>query len=160
MPGIGKAVANMSLGSFRLLAQSVNAAAAAAVKAGLFLAVAAGNDGGLASLSSPASEPSVCTVAATQSDDRRASFSNWGSAVDVFAPGVNITSTWINDSTNTISGTSMAAPHVAGLGAYLLGLEGPRDPLALCARIQNLATKGVVGFALSRNNLLAFNGAT
>ena len=158
--GIGKAVANLSLGSFRLFARSVNAAAAAAVRAGLFLAVAAGNDGGLASLSSPASEPSVCTVAATQPDDRRASFSNWGSAVDVFAPGVNITSTWINTSTRMISGTSMASPHVAGLGAYLLGLEGPRDPLALCARIQKLATPGVVGFALSKNNLLAFNGAT
>jgi subtilisin family serine protease len=156
---MGKAVANVSLGSFRLFAQSVNSAAAAAVKAGLFLAVAAGNDGILASLASPASEPSVCTVAATQQDDRRADFSNWGSAVDIFAPGVNITSTWINDSTKTISGTSMAAPHVAGLGAYLLGLEGARDPLALCKRIQELATKDVVDSAWSKNNLLASNGA-
>ncbi|KAK8862578.1 oryzin precursor [Apiospora arundinis] len=157
---IGKAVANMSLGASRLVSQSVNDAAAAAVRAGLFLAVAAGNDNGLASLSSPASEPSVCTVAATDKTDRRASFSNYGSSVDVFAPGVNILSTWNDGATNTISGTSMAAPHIAGLGAYLLALEGPRAPIPLCERIQKLSTSGIVKNSLTPNNLLAFNGAS
>ncbi|KAI1843039.1 hypothetical protein JX265_005181 [Neoarthrinium moseri] len=156
---IGKAVANMSLGSLRLFSQSVNDAAASAVEAGLFLAVAAGNDGLLAILQSPASEPSVCTVAATESNDQRASFSNWGPGVDIFAPGVDIISTWNNGSTGIISGTSMATPHVTGLGAYLLALEGERDPIALCERIQALANEGVVGLALSSNNLLAYNNA-
>ncbi|KAK8087143.1 peptidase S8/S53 domain-containing protein, partial [Apiospora phragmitis] len=157
--GIGKAVANMSLGASRLVSQSVNNAAAAAVRAGLFLSVAAGNDGSLASLSSPASEPSVCTMAATDATGRRASFSSFGTAVDVFAPGVDILSTWNDGATNTISGTSMAAPHVTGLGAYLLALEGARDPIALCERIQELATSGIVKNSLTPNNLLAFNGA-
>ncbi|KAK8133797.1 subtilisin-like protein [Apiospora sp. TS-2023a] len=124
----GKAVGNMSLGASRLVSQSVNEAAAAAVRAGLFLSVAAGNDGADASLASPASEPSVCTVAATDKTDRRASFSNFGDLVDVFAPGVDILSTWNDGQTNTISGTSMATPHVTGLGAYLLALEGPPRP--------------------------------
>lgn len=150
----------MSLGASRVTSQAVNDAAAAAVQAGLFLSVAAGNDGGLASLSSPASEPSVCTVAATDKTDRRASFSNYGSAVDVFAPGVDVISTWNDGATNTISGTSMAAPHVAGLGAYLLALEGARTPAALCSRIQKLSTSGIVKNSLTPNNLLAFNGAT
>lgn len=157
---MGKAVGNMSLGASRLVSQAVNDAAAAAVQAGLFLSVAAGNDGGPASLSSPASEPSVCTVAATDKTDQRASFSNYGMSVDVFAPGVDILSTWNDGATNTISGTSMAAPHVAGLGAYLLALEGPSDPIALCERIQELSTAGVVKNSLTLNNLLAFNGAS
>ncbi|OTA59248.1 putative alkaline protease 1 [Hypoxylon sp. EC38] len=155
---IGKAVANISLGALRLLSSSVNTAAAAAVDAGLFLAVAAGNDGLDASLFSPASEPSVCTVGATEADDSRASFSNWGSLIDVFAPGVDIISTWNNGSTGIISGTSMATPHITGLGAYLLALEGPRDPIALCERIQTLATPDIVTKSLSKNNILAYNG--
>ncbi|KAK8039349.1 subtilisin-like protease pr1a [Apiospora rasikravindrae] len=156
---IGKAVVNMSLGASRLVAQSVNDASAAAVRAGLFLSVAAGNDNSFASMTSPASEPSVCTVAATDKTDRRASFSNFGALVDIFAPGVDIISTWNDGKTNTISGTSMAAPHITGLGAYLLALEGARDPIALCKRIQKLATSGVVKNSLSTNNLLAFNNA-
>ncbi|KAI4863330.1 oryzin precursor [Hypoxylon rubiginosum] len=155
---IGKAVGNISLGALRLLASSVNAAAAAAVDAGLFLAVAAGNGNLDASLFSPASEPTVCTVGATAADDARAPFSNFGDLVDVFAPGVDIVSTWNNGSTGTISGTSMSTPHVTGLAAYLLALEGPRDPVALCGRIQELATPDVVTDAESANNLLAYNG--
>lgn len=138
----------------------MNDAAAAAVEAGVFLAVAAGNDGLPAALSSPASEPTVCTVGATEADDSKASFSNFGSLVDVFAPGVNITSTWNDGNINTISGTSMATPHIAGLGAYLLALEGPRDPAGLCERIQELAgANAKVTGALSSNSILAYNGA-
>lgn len=159
--GIGKAVANLSLGG--PLSMAANQAAAAAVEAGLFLAVAAGNDGTLARLYSPASEPTVCTVAASDIEDMRANFSNFGGSVDVFAPGVDILSAWNTGraDTNTISGTSMATPHVAGLAAYLLALEGPCLPQALCERIRSLATRDVIKKPGPFSpNLLAFNGVT
>jgi subtilisin family serine protease len=154
----GKSVANMSLGGGKSTA--VNSAAASAVSAGLFLAVAAGNDGANAANTSPASEPTVCTVGATDINDKMASFSNYGSIVDIFAPGVNILSTWnCAGCTNTISGTSMATPHITGLGAYLLALEGTRTPAALCTRMQTLSTKGVItGLPSGTINDLAFNG--
>lgn len=153
----GRSVANLSLGG--LLSPMTNQAVAAAADAGLFMAVAAGNNGLPTLTASPASEPKACTVGATDEQDMRASFSNFGGLVDVFAPGVDVKSTWNNgtDETNVLSGTSMATPHVAGLGAYLLGLEGERSAGDLCTRIQELSTKGVVGLALSRN-YLAFNG--
>jgi subtilisin family serine protease len=87
----------MSLGGSK--SSSVNSAAASAVSAGLFLAVAAGNDGRDASGYSPASEPTAFTVGATDSADKIASFSNYGSLVDIFAPGVSILSTWIGGKT-------------------------------------------------------------
>ncbi|KAH9886841.1 subtilisin-like protein [Xylariomycetidae sp. FL2044] len=151
------AVANMSLGGSRSTA--LNAAAASMVSAGVFLAVAAGNDASDASSFSPASEESACTVGATTSADAVASYSNYGSLVDIFAPGTNVLSTWTGGSTNTISGTSMATPHITGLGAYLLALEGSRDPEALCAYIQELATEdALTGVRSGTVNLLAFNG--
>ncbi|KAF2193523.1 subtilisin-like serine protease-like protein PR1A [Zopfia rhizophila CBS 207.26] len=150
-------VANMSLGGGKSTA--VNSAAANAVAAGLFLAVAAGNDASNANNYSPASEPTAFTVGATDSSDRIASFSNYGSVVDVFAPGVSILSTWNNGGTNSISGTSMATPHVAGLGAYLLGLEGKKTPAALGDRIKTLSTKNkITGVPSGTVNYLAFNG--
>ncbi|PPJ54789.1 hypothetical protein CBER1_04027 [Cercospora berteroae] len=157
---IGKAVGNLSLGG--PLSPATNAAVAEAVAEGLFLAVAAGNSGLPTITASPASAPEVCTVGASDDQDRRASYSNFGLLVDVFAPGSNITSTWIDSDsdTNTISGTSMASPHVAGLGAYLLALEGPQDPQALCSRIQELSTKNALnlGLQLFSGNRLAYNG--
>lgn len=135
----------------------MNTAAAEAVKEGFFLAVAAGNGNVDASLYSPASEPTVCTVGASNMTDERASFSNYGDLIDVFAPGVDILSTWNNGSTAIISGTSMATPHITGLGAYLLSLEGARDPEALCDRIQVLATQDVVTDSQSTHNILAYN---
>ncbi|KAF1941291.1 subtilisin-like serine protease-like protein PR1A [Clathrospora elynae] len=151
------AVANMSLGGSKSTA--VNSAAANAVSAGVFMAVAAGNDGKDASNSSPASEPSVFTVGATDSSDSLASFSNFGAIVDILAPGVSILSTWLNGGTNTISGTSMATPHVAGLGAYILAFEGKMTPAALSTRLQTLATKNkITGVPSGTKNYLAFNG--
>ncbi|EME38356.1 subtilisin-like protein [Dothistroma septosporum NZE10] len=155
----GRSVISMSLGG--QFDQTSNNAVAQAVAAGVFVAVAAGNDGRNAANYSPASESSACTVGATDIDDNRASFSNFGSILDIFAPGVNIQSTWIGSSTatNTISGTSMATPHIAGLAAYLIALEGPRSPSALCSRIQALSTKNVVVSPGSGSpNCLAYNG--
>lgn len=98
----------MSLGGGK--SSAVNSAAASAVSAGLFLAVAAGNDGANAANSSPASEPTVCTVGATDSSDRIASFSNYGSVVDIFAPGVSILSTWNNGGTVSDLLTCLSSP--------------------------------------------------
>ncbi|KAK3386218.1 peptidase S8/S53 domain-containing protein [Sordaria brevicollis] len=152
-------VANMSLGGG--YSASSNSAAAAMVKAGVFLAVAAGNDGKNAANYSPASEPTVCTVGATTSADAIASYSNYGTLVDIFAPGSSIKSTWIGSTTavNTISGTSMATPHVAGLAAYLLTLLGKKTPAALCSYIASTANSGVIsGIPSGTVNKLAFNG--
>jgi len=154
-------VANMSLGGSRSTA--INAAAAAMVKAGVFLSVAAGNSNDDTTYYSPASEPTACTVGASDVDDVRAWFSNYGSLVDIFAPGVDVLSSWIGNptATETISGTSMAAPHVAGLGAYFLALLGPKTPEALCAYIKETATKGTLtSIPAGTVNELAFNGAT
>ena len=90
-----------------------------------------------------------------------ASFSNYGPVLDIFGPCVNILSAWIGSTTatNTISGTSMASPHIAGLGAYLIGLEGTRTPAALCSRIGTLSTKNVITRIGSGSpNYLAYNG--
>jgi subtilisin family serine protease len=87
-------------------------------------------------------------------------FSNFGAVVDVYAPGLNITSAWNDGGINTISGTSMATPHVAGLGAYLLALEGIPTS-GLCERIVELATKDVITkLPAGTANRLAYNGAT
>ncbi|KAI4861625.1 peptidase S8/S53 domain-containing protein [Hypoxylon rubiginosum] len=149
-------VVNMSLGGSTSTA--VNSAAASIVDAGLFLAVAAGNSATDASTFSPASEESACTVGATTVDDELASYSNYGSVVDVLAPGTDIESTWNDGSTNVISGTSMASPHIAGIGAYYLGLDA--SPVAsLCEYIAQTALSGIVADVPSGTaNLLANNG--
>ncbi|KAK4151275.1 cuticle-degrading protease [Chaetomidium leptoderma] len=152
-------VANMSLGGGK--SDAINSAAAAAVRAGVFFAVAAGNSGDDAKYYSPASEPSVCTVGATDVQDVIAYFSNYGAGVDVFAPGVDVLSSWIGgvDQTNTISGTSMASPHIAGLGAYLLGLLGPKTPAELCQYLKDTATLGTITNLPSGTiNAIGFNG--
>ena len=97
-------VANLSLGGGRSTA--VNAAAAAAVEKGVFLSVAAGNSNDDAYWYSPASEETVCTVGATDVEDHRAWFSNYGTVVDVFAPGVDILSSWIGSPNATVSGVA------------------------------------------------------
>ncbi len=102
-----RSVLSMSLGGNYSLA--INSAVKSAVGKGITVVVAAGNDGADASNYSPASEPTAITVGAIDADDNRASFSNYGSLVEIFAPGVNILSSWIGSTTatNTLSGTSM-----------------------------------------------------
>ncbi|BEJ14913.1 hypothetical protein CspHIS471_0406800 [Cutaneotrichosporon sp. HIS471] len=117
-------VANMSLGGGK--ARSLDEAVDAAVESGLHFAVAAGNDNKDACDFSPAASKGAITVGASTITDQRAYFSNHGKCVDIFAPGLNILSTWTGgpDAVNTISGTSMASPHICGLLAYLLSIEG------------------------------------
>jgi oryzin len=122
----------------------------------------AGNENADASSSSPASVKTAITVGATDASDARAEFSNFGKLVDVFAPGVDITSAWIgsNTATNTISGTSMACPHVVGLAAYLIALEGLRTPADVAARIKELAVTGIVSNpGKGTVDALIYNGA-
>ncbi|MEO5567761.1 MAG: S8 family peptidase, partial [Gemmatimonadaceae bacterium] len=123
--------ANMSLGGGN--SATLDQAVANSVAAGVVYAVAAGNDGGDACLHSPAASPTAITVGATDINDGFASFSNRGSCVDINAPGVSITSAWTGGSTatNTISGTSMATPHVAGAIALYLQV----NPTATAAQV-------------------------
>ncbi|KAJ2725464.1 proteinase B [Coemansia sp. Benny D115] len=154
-------VANMSLGGG--LSRALNLAVDAAVRAGVHYAVAAGNDNRDACNYSPASAPGAITVGATTITDERAWFSNYGKCVDVFAPGKDILSTWIGSKyqTNTISGTSMASPHVAGLAAYLLSKEdGKLSGEELKTKMIKLATKDVIDdVGTGSPNVLIYNDA-
>ncbi|KAI0448392.1 peptidase S8/S53 domain-containing protein [Xylaria acuta] len=150
-------VANLSLGGGK--SQASNDAVAGLVNAGTFVAVASGNDNVDAADTSPASELSACTVSASDENDAKAGFSNYGSVVDIWAPGSNIESTSYEGGSTTASGTSASSPIVAGLGAYLLSLEGDREPTALCDRIKELSTQGILTDVPSDTiNALAFNG--
>eukprot|EP00741_Cyanophora_paradoxa_P003004 tig00000658_g2916.t1 len=136
------AVLSMSLGGGK--SSATDAAVLRATTAGVITVVAAGNENSNACDVSPAGAPSAITVGATDSSDNRAWFSNFGTCVDIFAPGVSITSTWIGSTTalNTISGTSMATPLVAGVVALYLEV----NPAATVATVTSeLLAKSVAG---------------
>jgi subtilisin family serine protease len=135
-------VANVSLGGSK--SQAVDLAVRAATDAGLIMVVAAGNSAGDACNLSPAGAPSAITVAASDSSDRLASFSERGTCVDIIAPGVSIISTWRNGRTNTISGTSMAAPHVAGVVALALAERSFTSAAQVAQYITSVSTPGLV----------------
>ncbi|MFC3493535.1 S8 family serine peptidase [Glycomyces rhizosphaerae] len=155
---IKPAVANMSLGGG--FSASLNNAVESAVDAGVTFAVAAGNEDQNACNVSPASAPSALTVAASDNTDTRASFSNFGSCVDVFAPGVSITSSWIgsNSATNTISGTSMASPHVAGAVAVYLGLNPSATTDAVASWVTGNAGTNKISDVQGSPNRLLYTG--
>ncbi|MFM9002505.1 MAG: S8 family serine peptidase [Acidimicrobiaceae bacterium] len=158
-PSTQRAVVNMSLGGGA--SSSLDSAVASLVASGVAVVVAAGNSNTDACTTSPARAASAITVGATASNDSRASFSNYGSCLDLFAPGANITSTVPGNSTAIYSGTSMAAPHVAGVAAVALALNA-MTPTQLATYLTDNATTGVVGSAgTSSPNLLAYlNGST
>ncbi|HEY0036322.1 MAG TPA: S8 family peptidase, partial [Longimicrobium sp.] len=150
------AAANMSLGGGA--SQATDDAVNRMVNAGVTVVVAAGNENQNACNVSPARAASAITVGATTNTDARASFSNFGSCLDIFAPGNNITSAWYtgNTATNTISGTSMASPHVAGVAAlYLQGNPGA-SPATVANAIVSTSTSNKVTNAMtgSPNKLL------
>ena len=136
------AVANMSLGGG--YSSSVNSAATKLANSGVFLAVAAGNSGASACNYSPSSASNVTAVAASDKTDTRASFSNYGSCVDAYAPGVSVKSDWLNGSTNTISGTSMASPHVCGVAALYKHTYGDKASSTINTWIIDNSTKSVI----------------
>lgn len=148
-------VVNMSLGGGG--SATLDAAVEGLVNRGITVLVAAGNSSADACNYSPARTPGAITVAASSITDGFASFSNFGSCVDVVAPGVNIISAWVssNTATATLQGTSMASPHVAGLAASLLS-SGYLTPGQVAAQLESKAAQGVIaGVPVGTPNLLA-----
>ncbi len=139
------AVANMSLGGGA--SSALDNAVSSSIADGVTYAVAAGNENANACNGSPSRVATAITVGSTTSTDARSSFSNYGTCVDIFAPGSSITSAWYtsNTATNTISGTSMATPHVAGVAALALQATPSASPATVTNTIISSATTGVVG---------------
>jgi subtilisin family serine protease len=155
------AVANMSLGGGASAA--LDAAVNRSISDGVSYAVAAGNGDFLGNQAnacnySPARVAAAMTIGATDSSDRKASWSNYGSCVDWFAPGVSITSAWYNSNTatRTISGTSMATPHTAGVAAQYLQGNTAATPASVRTALFNLTTKSIVTSSSTTNNHLLF----
>ncbi|KAK8005937.1 alkaline protease (oryzin) [Apiospora marii] len=156
---VGRAVINMSIQSDRV--DAMNDMLDAIHDDGIPVVVCAGNYNKDASSVSPASAPSAITVGAIDSDDKKASFSDYGADVDIFAPGVSVISLSKNGGTSTYSGTSQAAPHVAGIIALLMSGEGMQDPDDIASRIRSMAED--TGASVRENthnttNLIANNG--
>jgi subtilisin family serine protease len=152
------AVANMSLGGGA--SSALDAALNNSIASGVTYAVAAGNDNADACGGSPARVPAAITVGATQSNDARASFSDFGTCVDLFAPGVNITSSWntSDTATNTISGTSMATPHVTGVAALYLEQHGAVSPASVRnAMVASATANKVTSPGTGSPNLLLYS---
>jgi subtilisin family serine protease len=140
---------------------SLDAAVKRSIASGVTYAIAAGNGNSLgvaqdACRTSPARVAEAITVGATGSDDAKTSWSNYGNCVDFFAPGLNITSSWLYGGTNTISGTSMATPHVTGVAALYLQLNPGAAPQTVRDALFAATTKGVVTNSKTANNHLLY----
>ncbi|MFD9758573.1 S8 family peptidase [[Kitasatospora] papulosa] len=143
----GPSVANMSLGGGA--DPALDAAVQKAIASGVTFAVAAGNESSDAGEGSPSRVPEAITVASSTEDDEQSSFSNFGSVVDIYAPGSDITSAWndSDDATNTISGTSMATPHVVGAAAVYLGGHPDATPEEVAKALTDGATPDAISNA-------------
>ncbi|KAG0033624.1 hypothetical protein BGZ81_007882 [Podila clonocystis] len=157
----GKSVVNMSLGGGK--SQAIDDAAGRLFAKNIPLIVAAGNSASTSACDqSPAGAANTYTVAASDSSDRVASFSSYGSCVEIFGPGVGITSAWIGSTTATksISGTSMASPHVAGVAALYLSFNSIPTAQGLFNKLTQTATLNkITGNLNGSPNRLVFNGA-
>ena len=158
------AVANMSLGGG--LSSTLDQAVANSIASGVTYGIAAGNGNSFgiaqdACNTSPADVASAITVSATDNTDTKASWANYGTCVDIFAPGVNITSSWYTSTTatNTISGTSMATPHVVGTAALYLQANPSATPAQVSSALSGNATPSLVKNGGSGSpNLLLYSG--
>lgn len=150
------AVANLSLGGGDSTA--LDDAIRKLISGGVTTVVAAGNDDKDACVGSPNRVPQAITVGATDKNDKRSSFSNWGKCVDLSAPGSDITSAWFesDSQTKTISGTSMAAPHVAGAAAVYLGSNKQAKPADVAKALLKNSTPDVLGNLRGSPNRLLF----
>jgi serine protease len=151
------AVANMSLGGGA--SSALDTAVNNSINAGVTYAVAAGNDNSDACNYSPARVGAALTAASSTSSDARSSFSNWGSCIDLFAPGSSIKSAWStgDTATNTISGTSMASPHIAGVAALYLAANPSASPSQVNSAIINASTANVISDIKGSPNRLLYS---
>ncbi|KXN86847.1 hypothetical protein AN958_09583 [Leucoagaricus sp. SymC.cos] len=153
------AVASLSLAG--QASTTLDNAVAALASAGVHVVVAAGNEGYDACNDSPARTPSAITVGGSTILDSRAAWSNFGSCVDIFAPGSSVISAWIGspNATESLTGTSMATPHVSGLIAYLIGLKGNMSPADMTNLLKSISLQDILaGIYTGTVNILAHNG--
>ncbi|KAM0441113.1 hypothetical protein ACHAPT_000418 [Fusarium lateritium] len=154
-----KSVINMSLGGE--YSATFNNAIESASSSGVLSIIAAGNEAQNAGNTSPASAPSAVTVGAIDSNWVIADYSNYGSVLDIFGPGTNILSAWYtsNSATSTISGTSMATPHIVGLALYGISVQGLAGVSSVTNWLKTTATAGkITGSLRSSPNLIGNNG--
>ena len=154
---VNPAVANMSLGGGK--SPALDQAVTNLWNSGVFLAIAAGNDNVDACTESPSGAPSVFTVAASEKTDAKASYSNWGTCVELYAPGSAIVSTYLAGTTMSLSGTSMATPHVVGVAALYKATFGDQPSATVSNWIVSNSTSGVItGNVSGTPNRLLFKG--